>query len=135
MTACHQLPREEGVIIEPPEASLLPRLGVWIMPNNHLPGVLEDFLKLLVPENDGLFAHAVRSVDGIGPDLCLFRPVDRPKVDIHTWLAWQAAPGKPLGQAITMEVLKVTSPICQAVVQWLCRLYLLPAPQRSGQAI
>ena len=36
-------PDPEGTILDPPAGTLLPRLGVWIMPNNQISGILEDF--------------------------------------------------------------------------------------------
>jgi hypothetical protein len=34
-----------------------------------------------------------------------FGPLAEPKAIIHTWLAWQKEPGKPLGTAITARFL------------------------------
>ena len=34
-----ELPVEIGLVLNPPEDRVLPRLGVWIMPNNQLPGI------------------------------------------------------------------------------------------------
>jgi len=45
----------EGWVYSAPE---LPKVGVWIMPNNQLPGMLEDFITYLVPKNDKLFPKA-----------------------------------------------------------------------------
>jgi hypothetical protein len=42
-------PAAEGTIIDPPDDKLLPRVGVWIMPDNQMKGILEDFLRFLVP--------------------------------------------------------------------------------------
>lgn len=112
-----------GLILDPPFNSLLPRLGVWLMPNNQLPGVLEDFIRLLVPEGDRLFPYAQTCVRGIEPDLKHFRDLDLPKVNIHTWLAWQREPGKPLGQSITSHVLDAHSPAAALFSNWLKALY------------
>src|SRR5688500_16484065 len=42
-------PAADGTIIDPPAGLLLPRVGIWIMPNNQTRGILEDFLRFLVP--------------------------------------------------------------------------------------
>ena len=42
-------PRPDGTILDPPGDTLLPRVGVWIMPDNQVNGILEDFLRFLVP--------------------------------------------------------------------------------------
>ena len=44
-------PPMEGWICASPE---LPRVGVWLMPSNQLPGVLEDFVAQLMPPDDAL---------------------------------------------------------------------------------
>lgn len=51
-------PDVNGLVIEPPANSLLPRFGIWIMPDNQIPGILEKFLELLVPPGDTLFSYA-----------------------------------------------------------------------------
>ena len=42
-------PTLDGTILDPPARTLLPRVGVWIMPDNRTSGILEDFLRFLVP--------------------------------------------------------------------------------------
>ncbi len=118
-------PDEMGLVLVPPEKSVLPRVGVWIMPDNKLPGILEDFLRYLVPSADQLFGYAESCVEGISPGLRRFRDLDLPKVKIHTWLAWQDEPGKPLGQAITRGTLDAKSPKALEVIYWIKRLYVL----------
>src|SRR5437763_767434 len=53
-------PDPAGTVVE---HDAMPRIGVWIMPNNQLPGILEDFLMFLVPAGDNLIEHARNSVD------------------------------------------------------------------------
>ena len=36
------------------KSRLLPDIGIWIMPDNKSKGMLEDFIKLLIPEDDDL---------------------------------------------------------------------------------
>jgi hypothetical protein len=102
---------------------ILPRVGVWIMPNNVLPGMLEDYLAFLVPTGDGLLQRVSESLDGIPPEERRFADAHRPKALIHTWLAWQAEPGKPLGQAITARYLDADNPHVAVFLAWLTRLF------------
>lgn len=44
------------------------RFGLWIMPDNALPGQLEDFVKLLVPADDPLWPRAEQCVHSIPHD-------------------------------------------------------------------
>ncbi len=114
-------PNPAGTLIEPPPMSLLPRVGIWLMPDNRSTGILEDFLRYLVPEGCSLMRHATEVVGSL-PEV-RFRPVSRPKAEIHTWLAWQEDPGRPLGQAITAKFFNVSGKEVTVFLTWLERLY------------
>ena len=114
-------PDPNGTIVHPPQESLLPRAGVWIMPDNRTPGILENFLSFLVPQPNDLFDHVTGSVDSI--PVRLFSDNDEPKAVIHTWLAWQEEPGNPYGTAITARFLNPSVPQVQVLVSWLRRLF------------
>ena len=116
-------PAPSGTIIDAPEAGILPRIGVWLMPDNQIRGILEDFLALLVPADSALFAHAKQAVAQIPVEQRLFPPVAEPKVLIHTWLAWQEKPGLPLGIAITARCLDPFQPEADRFVAWLRQLF------------
>ena len=98
-------PSLDGTIIDPPADALLPRVGVWIMPDNQTKGILEDFLRFLVPAGSPLFDHVKSSVEAIPEGERRFSQLAEPKAIIHTWLAWQEEPGRPLGIAITARIL------------------------------
>jgi hypothetical protein len=119
-------PEPQGVVLAPPPDTILPRVGVWLMPNNTVPGKLEDFLRCLVPQSSALFAYAETSVNGIPENLRLFKPGDLPKALIYTWLAWQSEPGRPLGQSITAGFLEHTASEADILVGWLQRLFFPP---------
>lgn len=116
-------PASEGTVLEPPADKLLPRVGIWIMPDNQTPGILEDFLSFLLPPDSRLYAHAQASVDSIPEGEQRFRACDRPKAIIHTWLAWQEKPGRPLGTAITARFLNPDVTQVDDFIAWLQRLY------------
>ena len=115
------VPDPSGTILYSPGDSLLPRAGVWIMPDNQTTGKLEDFLRVLVPQPNALFDHVNSSVDSI-PNV-RFSQNDKPKAVIHTWLAWQKEPGKPYGTAITAHFLDPGLPQANVLVSWLERLF------------
>lgn len=117
------IPDIEGTVVAPPASSILPRVGIWLMPDNTATGILEDFLRYLVPENDPLFSHVETSVNSIPETNKLFSALAKPKALIHTWLAWQAEPGRPLGQSITARFLNHNVPQVDLFVAWLQRLY------------
>ena len=90
------------------------------MPNNQLPGMLEDFIASLTPEGDELLDYAQHCIDGLP-----HRPFGyaESKALIHTWLAWQEEPGKPLGLALTFHYLDSHSPYALKIVDWVQRLF------------
>ena len=116
-------PATDGTIIDPPAGALLPRVGIWIMPDNKTKGILEDFLRFLVPTGSRLFDHVNSSVAAIPADERRFSELAQPKALIHTWLAWQEEPGKPLGTAITARYLDPDVAQVDVLVSWLNRLY------------
>lgn len=111
-------PVEQGAIIRSPaERPDLPTFGAWIMPNNQVPGMLEDFLRQLVPADDPLLRYAEQAIKSL--PVQHFRDAHRPKALMHTWLAWQEEPGKPYGQAIKARYLDSDTPQGQAFTVWL----------------
>ena len=123
-------PDSDGTILNPPSGTLLPRLGVWIMPNNQTSGILEDFLRFLVPQPNILFDHARDSVAAIPEGERRFKQLYEPKAVIHTWLAWQEEPGRPFGTAITSNFLNPDVPEVDVLAAWLKRLFF-PSSQSS----
>ena len=123
-------PDPDGTILDPPAGTLLPRLGVWIMPNNQTSGILEDFLRFLVPQPNILFDHAKASVAAIPEGERRFKQLDERKAVIHTWLAWQEEPGRPFGTAISACFLDPNVPEVDVLADWLKRLFF-PSSQSS----
>lgn len=117
-----ETPVREGWVGE--QSELLPKVGVWLMPNNQVPGILEDFVAHLIPEGDMLRDKAEAILTEIeGEKLNRYPLVRRPKALIHTWLGWQKSPGMPMGQAITAQVLLHNSSIAGTFVDWLRCLF------------
>lgn len=120
----HSLPQQPE-----PHGSIItlvgkPKVGIWIMPDNQVPGMLENFVAHLIPANDGLSNKANRILDEIETaNLHRYIANYRPKAFIHTWLAWQETPGRPMGQAITSRVLQSDSQLAVVFVNWLNRLF------------
>ncbi len=104
------------------------KVGLWLMPNNKLSGMLEDFIKFLVPTRDKLWSQVEACLTQIPDADFPFDIASRNKVawqrkaKIHTWLAWQEEPGKPLGQAITKRFVDPQAKEAQDLVNWLRQL-------------
>jgi hypothetical protein len=81
-----------------------PKIGFWLMPDNLNSGMLEDFCAQMAEQN--ALAFAKECVEGAKQrGLSSFKDVHLSKAVIHTYLAWQDEPGRPLGQAISMQAL------------------------------
>jgi len=116
-------PAQDGLVLEHPDG-YSPRVGVWLMPDNHVPGMLEDFVRMLIPADDDLAPEVDGVLDRIETKgIRRYVPRHRRKAFIHTWLAWQEDPGKPMGLAITIKYLNSDSPQADPFVAWLHRLF------------
>jgi hypothetical protein len=116
-------PAPDGTILDPPPLSLLPRAGIWIMPDNQMKGILETFLRSLIPKPSPLFDYVKTNVAAIPDSERRFKPAKEPKAIIHTWLAWQEEPGMPPGLAITAHYLDANVAEVDVLVSWLKRLF------------
>ncbi len=123
-----EAPVPDGTVVDPPSGKLLPRVGIWMMPDNQNQGILEDFLQFLVPAGSQLLEHVKRSIAAIPEGERRFTKLVEPKAAIHTWLAWQEEPGKPLGTSITARYLDPGVAEADVLMSWLNRLFL----SRSG---
>ncbi len=113
-------PAPDGTVVHLPDGR---RFGVWLMPDNTLPGKLEDFLKHLVPVGDPVWEHAgTATTDAIGRRATL-RQVDHIKGQLHAWLAWQEQPGVPFGTALTNRTLRHDAEIAGRFVAWFWRVF------------
>lgn len=101
-----------------------PVLGIWLMPNNQDPGMLEDFLIKLADQN--AVSAALQCVEmAKSKGVTTFKDAHFSKSLIHTYLAWQDEPGKPFGQSITAHALKPDTEIANIFVEWLKELFSL----------
>jgi hypothetical protein len=100
------------------------KVGVWLMPNNNLNGMLEDFISFLVPQDDKLFPIVNTTLDKIeNQKLNKYSLIHKSKAKIHTWLAWQEDPGTPMGLSITKKYLTTNEENCLRLIEWLQALF------------
>ncbi len=126
-------PSVAGTVVDLDLQTRTARLGVWIMPNNSLPGMLEDFLAWLVPANDKTLPHVDRFLNGIPAADQLFTDQHKPKARIHSYLAVQEDPGKPLGLAITCKFLDANkTEVVAPFLAWLRAVLLDDLPADNG---
>ena len=113
----------DGLIIHPLERCDAV-VGIWIMPNNNLEGMLEDFaLKLVSPENALMQKAESVLIELEAGGIQQYKEVHRSKAKVHTVLAWQDEPGRPMGQAIAAHVLNPDAEQAKVFINWLNKLY------------
>lgn len=99
-------------------------IGIWIMPNNNLDGMLEDFIAFLVPSDDKLLPIIKENLDEIeSKELNKYKPIHKSKAIVHSWLSVQETPGTPMGLSITKRYLTTDDDICLSLVNWLKNLF------------
>ena len=118
--AVPSIPNEGGVIVKQDE---LPIIGIWLMPNNKLPGAIEEFLSFLGPQDDELWPIAQSAVQQAISIKCNFPPSYVMKAHLHTWLSWQEEPGTPMGQAITKKYLNAHAPHALQLITWFRNVF------------
>lgn len=72
-----------GLIV--PTNDVLPRFGLWIMPNNEESGVIENFIRQLIHDKDQLQPEVDIALNSLqAKELQLFTDVHRPKAFIRS---------------------------------------------------
>ena len=99
------------------------RLGIWIMPNNENEGMLEHFVSDLIPDGNFLWQKAEADVIAIPETERLFPSIHTQKAKIHTWLAWQETPGRPMGIGVAAGWFDHQSPLAQSFIAWIKELF------------
>lgn len=108
----------------PPQPML--RLGLWVMPNNQDTGFLEHFASELIPPTDQLWPLAQQTITNLPERRYPTNPRDHTrKAELHTWLAWQKRPGKPMGLAVSSGYLQHDALLAQNFVTWIRAVFSL----------
>ena len=114
---------QDGLILEPTD-TIYPKVGIWLMPDNNQNGMLEDFMTALAAPDDVLMKKSEDVLTELEKEgIQKYKPVHRSKAKIHTYLAWQDTPGRPMGQAITANILNADSELAMKFVNLLKELF------------
>jgi hypothetical protein len=99
-------------------------LGIWMMPDNQLRGMLETFLADFIDgSTDAVWQYAQSVVLEAKVRGASFTPTQQDKANVHTWLAWQDEPGQQLHTSLQTKTLNGQHPKAQEFVNWLKQLY------------
>ena len=86
--------------------------------------MLEDFLATLSEPNDPLMNKAEEVLSDLETQgINKYKAAHRAKAKIHTFLAWQDEPGKPMGTSITTKILDPTKHSAKVFISWLEELF------------
>lgn len=100
----------------------LPRIGLWIMPDNLSQGILEDFVKKsVIGTEKSLLQHAEQAVAGLNSPK--FKPHHLSKAELATWLAWQAMPGQGMQGAVGGQLLDFKKGLAKQYIDWLKKVF------------
>lgn len=103
------------------------KIGVWIMPDNHAEGNLEDFLKtIILNSHDGNWNYAVQQTDNALNSNIGFtaKSHHRSKSEMGAWLAWHDPPRMSFGKALSEGYFDRQHPSYLALVNWLKWVFL-----------
>ena len=110
----------DGTVI--PETEDLPRVGIWLMPDNQSTGELEDFVARMIPGDDPVWPLSEDYIEGIPSEDRKFAQSKTQRAKVHAWLAAREDP-RQMGQAIRARDLEVNGELCEKFVSWLRRLF------------
>ena len=113
-------PPSDGLILD--SADEMPRIGIWLMPDNRSSGELEDFIAEMIPDGDSVWPLSQDYVESIPPEDRKFIPGNTLRAAIHAWLAAREDP-RQMGLAIRARDLEVDGPLCTHFTNWLKRLF------------
>ncbi len=122
---------ENGLVLSPDaskqNSDRLPKLGVWLMPNNKAYGMFEDLLMESLVDEVRTYTGAVvnrAKTDGVAK----FKDIHLSKAIIRTYMAWQDPPDiQHLGVAIRKGTFENIEAKCKQFIQWLEQLFGTPA--------
>ncbi len=115
-------PDPNGVIIPENPDGDIPRVGIWIMPDNISTGELESFVSQMIPATDRVWPLSRRYVNQIPYTERKFAETKNLRAQIYAWLATREDP-RQMGLAIGARDLEVSGPLSQRFLTWLTRLF------------
>lgn len=121
---------EQGLIVDPipdiPESNRVPKLGLWLMPNNKAYGMFEDLLLDSLDEKVREYTSAV-VYQARTDKIARFKEAHTSKAVIRTYMSWQDPPDmQHLGPAIKKGTFADIEAVCKTFVQWLEALFGAP---------
>ena len=114
-------PDSSGTIIDATDE--IPRVGVWMMPDNQSRGELEDFVAEMIPDNDPVWPLSRDYVRRIPDEHREFAEHKTSTAELYAWLATREDPRR-MGEAIRDRYLDIDGALCTRFTDWLERLFV-----------
>lgn len=113
-------PDPDGTIMA--ATSDMPRVGVWMMPDNQSRGELEDFVAQMIPDNDPVWPLSQDYIYRISEEHREFAENKTSTAEVYAWLATREDP-RQMGAAIGARDLEIDGALCTRFTAWLERLF------------
>ena len=106
------MPDRDGFIQECGQQSI----GIWLMPDNRNPGMIEDFIQKIIPD-DNRWELAVEFIDKAMENGIAFQ---ESKAKVHAWLA-VVEPGLRFGTVMDKNVFEFDNEDFHRFENWICK--------------
>ena len=100
----------------------MPRVGIWLMPDNQSLGELEDFVAQMIPDNDPVWPLSQDYIDRIPEEHREFNENKTSTAEVYAWLATREDP-RQMGAAIGTRDLDIDGDLCTRFTAWLDMLF------------
>ena len=101
----------------------MPRIGIWLMPDNQSHGELEDFVAQMIPDIDPVWPLSQDYISRIPNDHREFAENKTSTAEVYAWLATREDP-RQMGAAIGARDLDIDGDLCTCFTDWLNRLFV-----------
>lgn len=99
----------------------IPRLGIWVMPDNQSAGELEDFIFRMIPQPDPIWPRSEQYIDKIPESDRRFLSHKALRAKVHAWMATRSRP-RPMWIGISEGDLELEEN-SRTFLDWLRRLF------------
>ncbi|WP_210194809.1 DUF3226 domain-containing protein [Dickeya oryzae] len=114
-------PLPEGTIIT---HDTFPKIGIWLMPDNQVNGMLEDFCHQMASVDHIEYAKQC-ALNARQAGIGNFIDNHLSKATMFTYLAWQDSPGRPIGQSISANVLHYNVALANNFILFIKNLFFI----------
>lgn len=100
----------------------IPKVGIWLMPDNQSCGEIEDFVTGLIPDKDPVWPRSETYIDNIPEGHRKFSPAKISKAKTYAWVSARKRPGL-IGASVNPDDLDLNKELYKRFVHWLEELY------------